>query len=141
MITPIELIQRVIPHMTAQGFGRIVNITSISVRMPIPGLDVSSAARAGLAAFIAGPARELARYNVTVNNLLPGMFDTDRLRDSTRRTWPRLRRRAMRRWPRSAGPPSHYSSSEQVRLSQNMICPAHQAWKTFSPSLPCRRQI
>lgn len=84
MVTPIELIQRVIPHMTAQRFGRIVNITSISVRMPMPGLDLSSAARAGFTAFMAGPARELARHNVTVNNLLPGMFATDELRNSTR---------------------------------------------------------
>jgi 3-oxoacyl-[acyl-carrier protein] reductase len=84
MVTPIELIQRVVPHMTARGFGRIVNITSISVRMPILGLDLSSAARAGLTAFMAGPARDLARHNVTVNNVLPGMFDTDRLRNSTR---------------------------------------------------------
>ena len=85
MVTPIELIQRVVPYMVAQGFGRIVNITSISVRMPILGLDLSSGARAGLTAFMAGPARDLAKHNVTVNNLLPGMFDTDRLRNSTRR--------------------------------------------------------
>jgi 3-oxoacyl-[acyl-carrier protein] reductase len=85
MVTPLELIQRVVPHMTAQRFGRIINITSISVRMPILGLDLSSAARAALTAFMAGPARELARHNVTVNNLLPGMFDTDRLGASTRR--------------------------------------------------------
>src|SRR5438874_7962309 len=85
MVTPIELIQRVVPHMMAQGFGRIVNITSISVKMPILGLDLSSSARAGLTAFMAGPARDLAKHNVTVNNLLPGMFDTDRLRNSTRR--------------------------------------------------------
>jgi 3-oxoacyl-[acyl-carrier protein] reductase len=71
--------------MMAQRFGRIVNITSISVRMPILGLDLSSAARAGLTAFMAGPARELARHGITVNNVLPGMFDTDRLRNSTRR--------------------------------------------------------
>jgi 3-oxoacyl-[acyl-carrier protein] reductase len=85
MVTPIELIQRVTPQMMNRGFGRIINITSISVRMPILGLDLSSAARAGLTAFMAGPARELARHRITVNNILPGMFDTDRLRNSTRR--------------------------------------------------------
>lgn len=85
MVTPIELIQRVTPHMIEQRFGRILNITSISVKMPLLGLDLSSGARAGLTAFIAGPARELAQHNITVNNLLPGMFDTDRLRNTTRR--------------------------------------------------------
>jgi 3-oxoacyl-[acyl-carrier protein] reductase len=85
MATPIELIQRVVPVMQKKNFGRIVNITSLSVRMPILGLDLSSGARAGLVAFMAGPARELAGYNVTVNHLLPGMFDTDRLRNTTGR--------------------------------------------------------
>jgi 3-oxoacyl-[acyl-carrier protein] reductase len=85
MVTPIELIQRVVPAMQAKSFGRIVNITSLSVKMPILGLDLSSGARAGLTAFMAGPARELARHNITVNHLLPGMFDTDRLRHTTGR--------------------------------------------------------
>jgi 3-oxoacyl-[acyl-carrier protein] reductase len=85
MVTPIELIQRVTPKMQERRFGRIVNITSLSVKMPILGLDLSSGARAGLAAFMAGPARELARFNITVNHLLPGMFDTDRLRNTTGR--------------------------------------------------------
>jgi 3-oxoacyl-[acyl-carrier protein] reductase len=85
MVTPIEFIQRVVPAMQAKSFGRIVNITSLSVKMPIMGLDLSSGARAGLAAFMAGPARELARHNITVNHLLPGMFDTDRLRNNTGR--------------------------------------------------------
>jgi 3-oxoacyl-[acyl-carrier protein] reductase len=85
MVTPIELIQRVVPHMVAQRFGRIINITSLSVKMPLLGLDLSSGARAGLTAFMAGPARELAQHNITVNNILPGMFDTDRLRNTTKR--------------------------------------------------------
>jgi 3-oxoacyl-[acyl-carrier protein] reductase len=82
MITPIELIQRVIDPMAARGFGRIVNITSYSVLMPLQGLDLSSGARAGLTAFVAGVARQFAERNVTINNLLPGMFDTDRLRST-----------------------------------------------------------
>ena len=80
MITPIELIQKVVDAMAGRGFGRIVNITSISVKMPVPGLDLSSAARAGLTAFVAGVARGVAGKNVTINNLLPGSFDTARLR-------------------------------------------------------------
>src|SRR5271169_3448104 len=82
MVTPIELIQAVIDAMAARGFGRIVNITSISVKMPLAGLDLSSAARAGLTAFVAGVARTVADRNVTINNLLPGSFDTERLRGS-----------------------------------------------------------
>jgi 3-oxoacyl-[acyl-carrier protein] reductase len=80
MVSAIELIQKVIDPMAARGFGRIVNITSISVRMPVPGLDLSSGARAGLTAFVAGVARSVAHRNVTINNLLPGYFDTDRMR-------------------------------------------------------------
>jgi 3-oxoacyl-[acyl-carrier protein] reductase len=82
MVTPIELIQKVIDSMAARGFGRIVNITSISVKMPLVGLDLSSGARAGLTAFMAGIARSIADKNVTINNLLPGNFDTVRLRSN-----------------------------------------------------------
>lgn len=79
-VTPVELIQAVAPGMKQRGFGRIVNITSLSVKMPIEGLDLSSGARAGLTAFLAGVCRQLAPHGVTINNLLPGKMDTDRLR-------------------------------------------------------------
>jgi 3-oxoacyl-[acyl-carrier protein] reductase len=79
MIVPIELIQKVIDPMAKRGFGRIVNITSGSVKMPLTGLDLSSGARAGLTAFLAGVARSVAGANVTINNILPGTFETDRL--------------------------------------------------------------
>jgi len=82
MVTPIELIQKVIDSMVSRGFGRIVNITSYSVKMPIVGLDLSSGARAGLTAFMAGVCRTVADKNVTINNLLPGSFDTQRLRNN-----------------------------------------------------------
>src|ERR1700730_10233400 len=82
MITPIELIQRAIDPMVKRRFGRIVNITSSSVKAPIPGLDLSSGARAGLTSFLAGVARTVAASNVTINFLLPGSFDTDRLRSN-----------------------------------------------------------
>ncbi|MCB1743038.1 MAG: SDR family oxidoreductase [Gammaproteobacteria bacterium] len=80
MVTPIELIKAVIDPMVARGFGRIVNITSVSIKMPVPGLDLSSGARAGLTAFLAGVCRTVAQHNVTINGILPGFFDTDRLR-------------------------------------------------------------
>jgi len=80
MVVAIELIQKVIGPMTERKFGRIVNITSGSVKMPLAGLDLSSGARAGLTAFLAGVARTVADKNVTINNILPGAFDTDRLK-------------------------------------------------------------
>ncbi|MBX6426608.1 MAG: SDR family oxidoreductase [Variibacter sp.] len=80
MISAIELIQKVIDPMVERRFGRIVNITSGSVKLPLAGLDLSSGARAGLTAFLAGVARSVAAANVTINGLLPGIFDTDRWR-------------------------------------------------------------
>ena len=80
MITAIELTQKVINPMMARKFGRIVNITSGSVKMPLAGLDLSSGARAGLTGFMAGVARSVAGSNVTINFMLPGAFETDRLR-------------------------------------------------------------
>lgn len=82
MIAPIELIQRVINGMVERRFGRIVNITSGSVKMPLAGLDLSSGARAGLTGFLAGVARSVAHANVTINFLLPGSFETRRLKSS-----------------------------------------------------------
>lgn len=81
MLTPIELIKAVVDGMAARGFGRIINITSSAVKAPIEVLGLSNGARSGLTGFIAGLARsEIAAKGVTVNNLLPGRFDTDRLR-------------------------------------------------------------
>jgi len=85
-VTPIELIQRVIDGMVARKFGRIVNITSSSVKAPIAGLDLSSGARAGLTAFLKGVSQGVVGSNVTINNILPGSFDTDRLRSGQKRT-------------------------------------------------------
>ncbi|MEO5670421.1 MAG: SDR family oxidoreductase [Ramlibacter sp.] len=82
MLTPIELIKATVDGMAARGFGRIVNITSSSVKAPIDVLGLSNGARSGLTGFVAGVARtsKLASANVTINNLLPGVFDTDRVR-------------------------------------------------------------
>ena len=80
MLTPIALAQAALPGMAARGFGRVINITSASVRAPIARLDVSSGARAGLTAFLASAARKYARHNVTINSIQPGLFDTDRIK-------------------------------------------------------------
>src|SRR5713101_8884996 len=82
MVVAIELIQKTIEPMMRRRFGRIVNITSGSVKMPLAGLDLSSGARAGLTAFLAGVARAVAASNVTINCLLPGTFDTERLQSN-----------------------------------------------------------
>jgi 3-oxoacyl-[acyl-carrier protein] reductase len=79
MIVAIELIQKAIDPMVQRKFGRIVNITSGSVKMPLVGLDLSSGARAGLTAFLGGVARSVVASNVTINFLLPGPFGTERL--------------------------------------------------------------
>ncbi|MEM8649757.1 MAG: SDR family oxidoreductase [Pseudomonadota bacterium] len=79
MVTPIELIQAVVDGMGERGFGRIVNITSLSVYTAIEGLDLSSGARAGLSSFLAGVCRSVADKNVTINQILPGKMDTARL--------------------------------------------------------------
>ena len=83
MLTPIALIRAVVDGMIGRRFGRIVNITSASVKSPIPTLGMSNGARAGLTGFVGGLARQVARHNVTINNLLPGPFLTDRLRSNT----------------------------------------------------------
>jgi len=83
MLTPIFLIKSVVDGMCDRRFGRIVNITSASVRSPIPTLGLSNGARAGLTGFVAGLSRQIAGKNVTINGLLPGPFDTDRLRTNT----------------------------------------------------------
>jgi 3-oxoacyl-[acyl-carrier protein] reductase len=85
MITPIALIKATVYGMMDRGFGRIVNITSQSVKAPIPSLELSNGARTGLTGAIAVIARKAARNNVTINNILPGPFDTDRLRSSTKK--------------------------------------------------------
>jgi len=81
MLTPIELIKACVDDMAARGFGRVINITSGAVKAPIDTLGLSNGARSGLTGFIAGLARQpqLVGRNVTINNLLPGPFDTERL--------------------------------------------------------------
>ena len=81
MLAPIEMIKATIDGMIARGFGRIVNITSSTVKAPYPTLGLSNGARAGLTGFVAGLARQVAKSGVTINGLLPGSHATDRLRE------------------------------------------------------------
>lgn len=82
MLTPIELIKATIDGMIARKFGRIVNITSVTVKAPEETLGLSNGARAGLTGFVAGLARKVVAHNVTINNMLPASFDTDRFRST-----------------------------------------------------------
>jgi 3-oxoacyl-[acyl-carrier protein] reductase len=132
MITPIALIQKVIDHMTAQRFGRIVNITSITVKMPVPGLDLSSAARAGLTAFLAGAARTVADKNVTINNILPGYFDTERLREGFAATAKRTGASQdviAAEWAQSV-PAKRFGTPEEFGKACAFLCSAHAGYIT-----------
>ena len=79
LLTPIALIKATLPGMMQRGWGRIVNITSVAVKAPIPVLGLSNTARSGLTGYVAGVSRQVAGSGVTINNLLPGLHDTDRL--------------------------------------------------------------
>jgi len=78
MLSPIMLIKALVPGMMDRGWGRVVNITSQAVKAPIPVLGLSNSARAGLTGFVAGTSRQIAGSGVTINNMLPGLHDTDR---------------------------------------------------------------
>ena len=78
MLTAIDMIKRCVPGMMDRKWGRVVNITSQSVKAPIPVLGLSNAARAGLTGYVAGTSRQVAGSGVTINNLLPGIHATDR---------------------------------------------------------------
>ncbi|MCE2946285.1 MAG: SDR family oxidoreductase [bacterium] len=82
MLTPIEMIKATVDPMMKRGFGRVINITSSSVKAPIEVLGLSNGARSGLHGFIAGLARKTVAFNVTINNLLPGPFETERMRNN-----------------------------------------------------------
>ncbi len=132
MITPIELIQKVIDGMASRGFGRIVNITSISVKMPLVGLDLSSVARAGLTAFLAGIARSVADRNVTINHMLPGTFDTARLQDgfraASRRTGAPESELAQR--ARDEIPAKRFGTPQEFGQTCAFLCSVHAGYIT-----------
>ena len=79
MLTPIALMQALLPAMIDRGWGRVINITSQSVKAPIAQLGLSNTARSGLTGFVAGTARQVAPFGVTINNVLPGAHATDRI--------------------------------------------------------------
>lgn len=132
MITPIALIQAVIDGMVERRFGRIVNITSGSVKMPLAGLDLSSGARIGLTGFLAGVARQVAHANVTINGLLPGSFDTDRLEsiDSRRAGMTGRSLEEIRAERVAAIPARRVGTPEEFGATCAFLCSAHAGFIT-----------
>ncbi len=132
MLTPIEMIKATVDGMMARGFGRIVNITSGAVKAPIPTLGLSNGARAGLTGFVAGLARQTVRHNVTINNLLPGPFDTDRLRANTRAAAERAGRsfETLYAERRAANPAGRFGQPEEFGEACAFLCAAQAGYIT-----------
>jgi 3-oxoacyl-[acyl-carrier protein] reductase len=132
MISPILLIRAVVDGMIARRFGRIVNITSGAVKAPIPELGLSNGARAGLTGFIAGLARTTVRHNVTVNNVLPGPFETDRLRSNFEFNAKKAGKTAdeLRRERAQANPAGRFGTIEEFGDACAYLCSAQAGFIT-----------
>jgi 3-oxoacyl-[acyl-carrier protein] reductase len=132
MLTPIELIKATVDGMMGRRFGRIVNITSGAVKAPIDILGLSNGARSGLTGFVAGLARKTVSHNVTINNLLPGQFDTDRLKTtigaSAKASGKSLEDAFAAR--RLQIPAQRFGTSEEFGAACAFICSAHAGYMT-----------
>jgi 3-oxoacyl-[acyl-carrier protein] reductase len=132
MITPILLIRAVVDGMIARKFGRVVNITSGAVKAPIPELGLSNGARTGLHGFIAGLSRTTVRHNVTINNLLPGPFETDRLRSNLEFNAKKLGKTAaeLRKVRTEANPAGRFGTIEEFGDACAFLCSAQAGFIT-----------
>ena len=134
MLTPIELIKATVDGMAARGFGRVVNITSSAVKAPIDILGLSNGARSGLTGFVAGVARtsKLASANVTINNLLPGVFDTDRIKTtlegSAKKTGKSVEE--MRQQRMNTIPARRFGTPEEFGTACAFLCSAQASYVT-----------
>ena len=132
MITPIALIHATVYGMMDRGFGRILNITSQSVKAPIAQLELSNGARSGLHGAVAIIARRAVAHNVTINNILPGPFDTDRLRGSTQkmaegRNVPVAEVMAERK---KAVPAGRFGNTSEFGATAAFMCSQHASYMT-----------
>lgn len=132
MITAIELIKLTVDAMSERKFGRIVNITSASVKSPIDILGLSNGARCGLTGFVAGVSRKTVRDNVTINGLLPGPFDTDRLRQNIE-----VRAQSLNQGyeetasaQAAANPAGRFGNAEEFGAACAFLCSAHAGFIT-----------
>ncbi|GGC85078.1 SDR family oxidoreductase [Undibacterium terreum] len=132
MLTPIALIRSTVDGMMARGFGRIVNITSSAVKSPIDILGLSNGARSGLTGFVAGLARKTVAHNVTINNLLPGPFDTDRL-NATLQAGASASGKALaqvRSERMAQNPAGRFGTAEEFGATCAFLCSRHAAFMT-----------
>ncbi len=134
MLTPIELIKAVVDGMAERGFGRVVNITSAAVKAPIDILGLSNGARSGLTGFVAGLARQpqLASRNVTINALLPGPFDTDRLRGTMVGQAAKAGKTldAVMDARRKANPTNRFGQAQEFGAACAFLCSQHAGYIT-----------
>jgi 3-oxoacyl-[acyl-carrier protein] reductase len=132
MITPIELIKATIDNMIERGFGRVVNITSAAVKQPIDELCLSNGARTGLTGFVAGLSRKTVRHNVTINNLLPGPFDTDRMRAGIkfRAQESGLSETEVETQAAAANPAGRFGTAEEFGAFCAFLCSTHAGYLT-----------
>lgn len=133
MLTPIELIKATVDGMAERGFGRIVNITSSAVKAPIDILGLSNGARSGLTGFVAGVARSpLAAQGVTINNLLPGKFDTDRIAATLKAAADKTGKsmEEIRRTQQAQIPAGRYGTPQEFGAICAFLCSVHAAYMT-----------
>ncbi|MGA8261135.1 MAG: SDR family oxidoreductase [Arenicellales bacterium] len=132
MLTPIELIKATVDGMMERGFGRVVNITSSAVKAPISDLGLSNGARSGLTGFVAGIARQTVKRNVTINNLLPGSFDTDRLKSNVASAARKEGKPVDELWEarRSASPAGRFGEPMEFGRTCAFLCSMHAGYIT-----------
>jgi len=132
MLAPIELIKATVDGMIARKFGRIVNITSGAVKMPIPELGLSNGARTGLTGFVAGLSRQTVAHNVTINGLLPGPFDTDRLRSNLKFNAQKMgtTEAELEKTRMQANPARRFGTIEEFGAACAFLCSAHAGYIT-----------
>ena len=139
MLTPIELIKATVDGMAARGFGRIINITSSAVKAPIDILGLSNGARSGLTGFVAGLARSpIAAQGVTINNLLPGKFDTDRIAATHRAAAAKTGKTVedIRRTQQAQIPAGRFGTPEEFGAICAFLCSRQAGYITGQNVLP-----
>ncbi|SPF80524.1 SDR family oxidoreductase [Pseudoprimorskyibacter insulae] len=130
MLTPIALMKAQVPGMMERGWGRVVNITSQSVKAPIPQLGLSNAARTGLTGYVAGTARQVAGQGVTINNLLPGAHETDRIRSFEANLHQKSGRpvEEIRKERTATIPSGRYGTAEEFGQTCAFLCSQHAGY-------------
>ena len=132
MLTPIALIHATVYGMMERGFGRVLNITSSSVKSPIPTLELSNGARSGLTGAVAALARKTVRRNVTINALLPGPFETDRLRSNSQKLAEARGQsfEAVHEARKGENPAHRFGTPEEFGATAAFLCSAHAGYIT-----------